>query len=273
MREDELDRVCRQGQEAWKNLQNEQNYNDWIKVGEALQIGRTQAMAEAGVNTPSGKGYNIAFGKWLKKYQLDTMDSGDRTRLFDIMANKVPIEEWRSTLPLTERLKLNHPNSIWRKWKAREQAKKPKDPNKPTLTDVNIQLQEQLDASKREIEGLKAHAAELEAARTTPTVEAALPVDQLDALFDAIWNSVLDDGEGKALDPKQAKQRKNALFGFRGAWQKLRGIVEQQAAQLEKAKKPKGPKKPKAKSKKGKKAGDDVLNKIAQGIGAALNAK
>ena len=269
MREDELDRVCRQGQEAWKNLQNEQNYNDWIKVGEALQIGRTQAMAEAGVNTPSGKGYNIAFGKWLKKYQLDTMDSGDRTRLFDVMANKVPIEEWRSTLPLPERLKLNHPNSIWRKWKAREQAKKPKDPNKPTLTDVNIQLQEQLDASKREIEGLKAHAAELEAARTTPTVEAALPVDQLDALFDAIWNSVLDDGEGKALDPKQAKQRKNALHGFRGAWQKLREIVEQQTVQPEKSKS----KKPKTKSKKGKKAGDDVLNKIAQGIGAALNAK
>ena len=242
MREDELDRVCRQGQEAWKNLQNEQNYNDWIKVGEALQIGRTQAMTEAGVNTPSGKGYNIAFGKWLKKYQLDTMDSGDRTRL----------------------------NSIWRKWKAREKAKKPKDPNKPTLTDVNIQLQEQLDARNRKIEGLEAHVAELEAARVTaPTIDDAVSVHQLDALFDAIWNSVLDDGEGKALDPKQAKQRKNALHGFRGAWQKLREIVQQQTVQPEKSKS----KKPKTKSKKGKKAGDDVLNKIAQGIGAALNAK
>jgi len=266
MREDELDRVCRQGQEAWKNLQNEQNYNDWIKVGEALQIGRTQAMAEAGVNTPSGKGYNIAFGKWLKKYQLDTMDSGDRTRLFDVMANKVPIEEWRAGLTLPERLKLNHPNSIWRKWKVRQQAKKPKDPNKPTLTDVNIQLQEQLDASKREIEGLKAHAAELEAARvTTPTAEDAVSVHQLDALFDTIWNSVLDDGEGKELDPKQAKQRKSALFGFRGAWQKLREIVQQQTVQPEKSKS----KKPKTKSKKGKKAGGDVLSEVGKSIEAA----
>ena len=232
MREDELDRVCRQGKEAWERLATDQSWTDWVAVGEALLIGRTQAMAEAETNTPTGRGYNVAFGKWLKKYELGGMDSGDRTRLFEVMDNRLEIEKWRGTLDRTHRLKLNHPSTVLRKWKASTQPSKPKDPNKPTLTDANIKLQEELDVSKREIAGLKAHAAELEAARSgaAPEVE-GLPVEQLDALFHTVWSSLVDDGEGKVLEPKQAKQRKAALHGFRTAWQNLRKIVEQQAGE------------------------------------------
>jgi hypothetical protein len=255
MREDELDRVCRQGKEAWERLATDQSWTDWVAVGEALLIGRTQAMAEAETNAPTGKGYNVAFGKWLKKYELDAMDSGDRTRLFEVMDNRLEIEKWRATLDRTHRLKLNHPSTVLRRWKASTQPKKPKDPNKPTLTDTNIKLQEELDASNREIASLKARADELEAARTALTpveqvdalfaahVTAHPPVKQLDALFLTIWNSLVDDGEGKTLEPKQAKQRKAALHGFRTAWQNLRKIVEQQAGGVAKDKGSKGKRK------------------------------
>ena len=240
MREDELDRVCRQGKEAWERLATDQSWTDWIAVGEALLIGRTQAMAEAETNVPAGKGYNQAFSRWLKKYELHKMDSGDRTRLFEVMDNRLEIEKWRGTLGQTLRLKLNHPSTVLRRWKARTQPKKEKDPNKPTLTNVNIKLQEELDASKRENAGLKAHAADLEAARGSAAIAAAdgLPVEQLDGLFYTVWNSLVDAGEGKALEPKQAKQRKAALHGFRTAWQNLRKIVEQQASPATKEPKP-----------------------------------
>ena len=233
MREDDLDRVCRQGKEAWERLATDQSWTDWVAVGEALLIGRTQAMAEAETNTPTGKGYNIAFGKWLKKYELGGMDSGDRTRLFEVMDNRPAIETWRGTLDRTRRLKLNHPSTVLRKWKASTQPKKPKDPNKPTLADANIKLQEELDASNREIAGLKAHADELEAARGSTAVPEVgeLPVKQLDGLFYTVWNSLVDDGEGKALEPKQAKQRKSRPSWFPKAWQNLRKIVEQQAGE------------------------------------------
>jgi hypothetical protein len=157
MREDEFDRVSRQGTEAWRRLKKDKNYNDWLKVGEALQVGREWAMHQAGVNKPEGKGYNVAFGEYLMKYKIDDMDQGDRSRLFSVMDNLPAIEEWRRTLTLTERMKLNHPNAVLRKWKAHIEPEKPKS-GKPTLRDSVITLEEENAA-------LKAHIDELEAAR------------------------------------------------------------------------------------------------------------
>jgi hypothetical protein len=118
MRENERDRVCRQGTEAWRRLKREKSWGDWLKVGEALQVGREWAMNQAGTNKPEGKAYTMAFGKWLAKYKLDDMDTRDLSRLYAVMDNLPMIEEWRQRLTLTERLKFNHPNAVLRKWKA-----------------------------------------------------------------------------------------------------------------------------------------------------------
>jgi hypothetical protein len=125
MHENDLDRVSRQGTEAWKRLKKEKNWNDWIKVGDALLVGRDLAMHQAETNQPQGSAYNIAFGRWLKQYRLDDMDKGDRARLFNVMAELPQIEEWRRTLALGERLKLNHPNAVLRKFKAAHAPPKP----------------------------------------------------------------------------------------------------------------------------------------------------
>jgi hypothetical protein len=166
MHENERDRVCRQGTEAWRRLKREKSWSDWVQVGEALQVGREWAMNQAMTNQPEGKGYNMAFGEWLARYKLDDMDKGDRSRLFSVMDNLPMIEEWRRTLTLTERLKLNHPNAVLRKWQAAiEPPAVPTEP-RPTLRDSLTNVIE-------ENESLKAHVAELEAAR------APLDVDQL----------------------------------------------------------------------------------------------
>jgi hypothetical protein len=160
MREDERDRVARQGTQAWQRLKKEKSWIDWLKVGEALQVGREWAMNQAMTNRPEGKAYNIAFGEWLGKYKLDDMDKGDRSRLFTVMENLPQIDQWRQTLTLTERLKLNHPNAVLRKWKAfmRPEARNEQGLPKPTLRDSVVTLSEENAA-------LKAHIAELEAAR------------------------------------------------------------------------------------------------------------
>ena len=118
----------------------------------------------------------MVFGEWLTKYKLDDMDKGDRSRLFSVMDNLAMIEEWRQKLTLSERLKLNHPTSVLRKWKAAIEPAKPKS-DKPTLRDSVVNLSEESAAKDREIEELKAHAAELEAARGTtalPNAEAGV---------------------------------------------------------------------------------------------------
>jgi hypothetical protein len=152
--ESERDRVSRQGTEAWKRLKKEKSWGDWLKVGEALQIGREWAMHQAGVNRPEGKGYNTAMGEWLQRYKLDDMDSGDRSRLFQVMDNLPMIEQWRGILTLTERLRLNHPNAVLRKWKAHIEPEDKAEP-KPTLRDSVANLAE-------ENERLKARIVELE---------------------------------------------------------------------------------------------------------------
>ena len=134
MREDERDRVSRLGSEAWKRLKKCKDYNDWVKVGEAILVGREWAMNQSQTNKPEGKAYNMAFGEWLQRYKLDDMDKGDRSRLFHMMDALPQIENWRRTITLAERLKLNHPNAILRKFKAA--FARTKEPLQLTLEEV-----------------------------------------------------------------------------------------------------------------------------------------
>jgi hypothetical protein len=169
MREDERNRVCRQGTQAWQRLKREKSWGDWLKVGEALLVGREWAMNQVGTNQPKGKGYNTAFSEWLTKYKLDDMDKGDCSRLFEVMDNLPQIDEWRQTLTLTDQLKLNHPNSVLRRWKAFMKPEPRPEPGaepKPTPT-----LKDSVALLSEENAALKSHIAELEAARDQQQAE------------------------------------------------------------------------------------------------------
>jgi hypothetical protein len=41
--------------------------DDWFVLGQALVIGRTEALKEARTNKPSGRRYNEAIGVWLRE--------------------------------------------------------------------------------------------------------------------------------------------------------------------------------------------------------------
>ena len=87
------------------------------------------------------------------------MDKGDRSRLLIVMDNLPQIEQWRQTLTPTERLRLNHPDAVLRKWKTFIEPEKRDAETKPTPRNSVAELSEENAA-------LKAHIAELEAART-----------------------------------------------------------------------------------------------------------
>jgi hypothetical protein len=110
----------RRGQEAWSRLatREKHTWEDWILVGEALRVGRHQAMRQAGTNTPSGKRYNGIFGEWLQETGFDAVDKGARSRLFDCLENLDQINNWRDALPFGRRLELNHPNTVFRTWRS-----------------------------------------------------------------------------------------------------------------------------------------------------------
>lgn len=166
-REDNRDRVARLGTEAWKRLKKTKDYHDWVKVGEALRVGREWALAQCRTNKPEGKAYNMTFGEWLQRYKMDDMDKGERSRLFGMMDALPQVEEWRATLTMTERLKLNHPTAIMRKFKAAFEIPDPDKPAKPGLRDAVAELEEEKIKLIKENERLKDHIKELEASGKT----------------------------------------------------------------------------------------------------------
>lgn len=151
----ELEKIKR-GAEAWKRHKNDQTWNDWCEIHEALEIGKIHCMGLANTTTPNGKGYVIEYGKWLKKYGFDDIDKGVRSRLAQCMEKRSEIERMRSIMSLSERLKLNHPNSVWRKFVASTGTGKSNSRAKPAVSkDAEIKRLE------GEIERIKANGGDL----------------------------------------------------------------------------------------------------------------
>jgi hypothetical protein len=110
--------TIRHGQQAWHRLGRDDAWEHWTHVGAAVVIGRSRAMHEAAVNRPVGRRYKLLFAAWLKKFGFENIDKADRCRLFAVMDHLEEIETWRATLTPTERLRLNHPSAVLRKWKS-----------------------------------------------------------------------------------------------------------------------------------------------------------
>jgi hypothetical protein len=110
------------GQEAWRRLTEQHTRADWFTLGEALAIGQGRAMKEAGTNRPIGRKYNQIYGVWLATNKFCEIDKSSRCRLFECVEHRANIEAWIATLPPTEALKLNHPDTILRRWKAATQS-------------------------------------------------------------------------------------------------------------------------------------------------------
>ena len=116
------DKEIREGQEAWSRLKKHMSWSDWTSVGRAHLKGRQAAMREANTNEPTGRSYNQIFGEWLTRHGFDDIDKSDRSRLFEVMEHLDEIETWLATLPTSNRLRLNHPATVLRKWRAKTQT-------------------------------------------------------------------------------------------------------------------------------------------------------
>jgi hypothetical protein len=173
--------VVRAAQEAWGRLRSNATWDDWRQVGRAHLIGRHKAMTEAGVNRPIGRRYNEAFGAWQREFGFENLDQGDRARLFEVMSHLAEIEAWLATLTTGERVRLNHPTSILRKWKGSIVVADPNAAPKPPsayakMKEVNVDLQERLHRAEREI---AAHGGDLWGPEDNPAIIAKIMLVQL----------------------------------------------------------------------------------------------
>ncbi len=104
-----------EGTAAWQRLKQSQRstFDDWLTVGHALAIGRTDAMHIAKVNVPFGKKYNALIGLFLRSNGFDDITKAARGHLARIIKNLPDVLRWREALPEARRVTLNHPESCW----------------------------------------------------------------------------------------------------------------------------------------------------------------
>ena len=90
---------------------------------QSVPAARAEAMHTAHVDKPEGRRYNQEISYLLKANGLDDIGKADRSKLLFILDNIVEVERWLATVPANKQLKLNHPHTIWRAYKA--SVKKP----------------------------------------------------------------------------------------------------------------------------------------------------
>jgi hypothetical protein len=147
------DEIVRRGKEALDRKRR--SFDDWLLIGEAHLVGRTQAMHVAQTNKPTGKRYEKVFAEWLLVNSFHVIDKCTRNNLFECLKHRTEIEKWRAILTEGERFPLNHPTSVLRKWKASTVVPDPNAPPKISafakLKVAHVEVQEKLYRAEREI--------------------------------------------------------------------------------------------------------------------------
>ncbi|SRR6266498_3051632 len=109
------------GQSAWKRIKGSsrqrQSYFDWAAVSVALELGEAHCRELAGGMTKGGT-YSRLIGTWLRLHDFNDITPAVRSWLREIRNNQTPIDAWRNSLPLEQRIRLNHPRTILEHWKA-----------------------------------------------------------------------------------------------------------------------------------------------------------
>lgn len=96
---------------AWQRISGRKSFDDWLQVGHALAIGRTEALRAAGTNSPVGSKFNKAIGTWLAANGLDGVTAPEGYRIGLVIEHLTVITSWRESLSEPKQRKLK-PNGI-----------------------------------------------------------------------------------------------------------------------------------------------------------------
>jgi hypothetical protein len=130
--------------DAADRLKRGQSWDDWIKIGTFLNIGRNKAMLRAGTNEPIGARYIKAFSEWMTTYAwIGEIDKATRTHAMWCVDHSDDLARLRENMGLTQRLSCNHPTTMRRKWdKAnKETDKAPTEKKEPKSAALERELE------------------------------------------------------------------------------------------------------------------------------------
>lgn len=137
---------------AADRLKRGQSWDDWLKIGGFLNIGRNKAMLRAGTNEPIGARYNKAFSEWMATYAwIGDVDKATRIHAMWCVDHLDDLARLRENMGLTQRLTANHPTTMRRRWeKAQKELDKPKTIEKKETRSAVLERELEAVAAERD---------------------------------------------------------------------------------------------------------------------------
>jgi hypothetical protein len=138
--------------EAADRLKRGQSWDDWLKIGAFLNIGRNKAMLRAGTNEPIGARYIKAFSEWMAVYPwIGDIDKATRVHAMWAVDHVDDLTRLRENMGLTQRLACNHPTSMRRRWdKSQKEIDKPKTTEKKESKSAALERELEAVAAERD---------------------------------------------------------------------------------------------------------------------------
>jgi hypothetical protein len=138
--------------DAADRLKRGQSWDDWLKIGVFLNIGRNKAMLRAGTNEPVGARYIKSFSEWMAVYSwIGDIDKATRIHAMWCVDHLDELVKLRENMGLTQRLTCNHPTTMRRRWdKSQKEGEKvaPTGGKKESRADVIQRELEQVAAER-----------------------------------------------------------------------------------------------------------------------------
>jgi hypothetical protein len=107
------------GEASVKRLKRGEHIEWWLNAGRALADLQAEAMRHAGTNVNKGPRYNEAWTTLARHApELTGLDKSDRSHAVWLATEWEVVNAWLHTLAVNERLALNHPRAIHRRYDA-----------------------------------------------------------------------------------------------------------------------------------------------------------
>lgn len=169
------------GEEAWKELQKNEHFKQWLAISDAIAAIREEAMSLAHTNTPQGPPYRAAFKKLIDKHPwIAGINESTRTHCYWLVDNLPAVMTWRETLTFDQKDTWNHPSTLKRQFERANKVKEAKENGAELLTPVEqlklkiVELQEENDNLKKRLKHAEQDGSLFDLKQDTPSMIARI---------------------------------------------------------------------------------------------------
>jgi hypothetical protein len=91
-------RTIKAGLDSWREINRvNSSFEGWLKVGNALRVGKQKALRTTMANGPFGRNYCREFGLWMNENGFGEMRAPTRSIAIELAENEAAITLWRNT--------------------------------------------------------------------------------------------------------------------------------------------------------------------------------